>query len=382
MPHVFNYQESKFEQVHTFKVLVQNRKSIKKRQRNSEYCKFLRQLEAADEGKKETKLQPELCANAPAVSTGCSLGRVDFASCFHRTALVEESIPSEEKLEGSECRGNCRIEASDVCSGAENQEIIKVASPCRRKSKADDASEASPSARDRCGMLDGASQLTFTLSCAEQVENTETIQALSPSRSNVRAEDATDARPSVLDQVAMFDDTPRRTSVSCNDDQVEDNYSPLFSPCRSDGPFRSDGTDDNEIAARPSVEDRRSMFDCSIQVLGMTVHAEQVPLLPPPLVTPREADASGAAPPLVSPSLAAASSVRRASWQPAPPEPDRPQVKRLSWQFTEESRVLAGPADASGAKPVISPSRAAAAEARRASGQLSSGMFAPTKRSS
>eukprot|EP00414_Alexandrium_minutum_P010697 CAMPEP_0113988504 /NCGR_PEP_ID=MMETSP0328-20130328/7546_1 /TAXON_ID=39455 /ORGANISM="Alexandrium minutum" /LENGTH=46 /assembly_acc=CAM_ASM_000350 len=45
MPHVFNDQKNKFEQVHAKKVSQMTSKSVQKRQRNSEYCKTLLALE-------------------------------------------------------------------------------------------------------------------------------------------------------------------------------------------------------------------------------------------------------------------------------------------------------------------------------------------------
>jgi len=46
MPHVFDEKKNKFEQVHFKKVDTRNTRQITKRQRNSEYVKFLLELEA------------------------------------------------------------------------------------------------------------------------------------------------------------------------------------------------------------------------------------------------------------------------------------------------------------------------------------------------
>ena len=51
MPHVFNYEKNKFEQVHQFKVPMRNSKDVFKRQRNAEYCKHLKGLEDEEERK-------------------------------------------------------------------------------------------------------------------------------------------------------------------------------------------------------------------------------------------------------------------------------------------------------------------------------------------
>ena len=55
MPHVFNYEKNKFEQVHPFKVGQRNSKDIFKRQRNGEYCKYLKELEDDAERKAQER---------------------------------------------------------------------------------------------------------------------------------------------------------------------------------------------------------------------------------------------------------------------------------------------------------------------------------------
>lgn len=57
MPHVFNYDKNKFEQVHAFKVPIRSSKEIFKRQRNGEYCKYLKQLEDAAQKKTDEKAE-------------------------------------------------------------------------------------------------------------------------------------------------------------------------------------------------------------------------------------------------------------------------------------------------------------------------------------
>jgi len=55
MPHVFNEDKNKFEQVHAKKVDQMSSKRVLKRMRNSEYCKFLLGLEQAQLKKSEER---------------------------------------------------------------------------------------------------------------------------------------------------------------------------------------------------------------------------------------------------------------------------------------------------------------------------------------
>jgi len=52
MPHVFDYEKNKFEQVHAKKVAQRPMSQLLKRQKNSEYMKFLLALEKVDEEKR------------------------------------------------------------------------------------------------------------------------------------------------------------------------------------------------------------------------------------------------------------------------------------------------------------------------------------------
>ena len=55
MPHVFNYEKNKFEQVHTKKVAQRPMTAVIKRQKNAEYMKFLLAEEKAHEDRLAAK---------------------------------------------------------------------------------------------------------------------------------------------------------------------------------------------------------------------------------------------------------------------------------------------------------------------------------------
>ncbi|CAK0824586.1 unnamed protein product [Prorocentrum cordatum] len=74
MPHVFNDQKGKFEQVHSFKVPQCPSKSVLKRQRNSEYMKFLLASEPVPEsGGRGLSTSADLCQASTGPWIRCTL---------------------------------------------------------------------------------------------------------------------------------------------------------------------------------------------------------------------------------------------------------------------------------------------------------------------